>query len=140
MDDFFRALAKIDALEQMPDDWPNNKKGDATMGKQFKEVAESQRPVYSTIMGSAQEGLYAQEVPDAQEVHAAQEALRTQGKRGVKAQRINMAFTPSNLDYMRVMAGLKGVSMTQFVNDIIAREREQNSEAYEAAKKLTESL
>jgi ribosomal protein L20 len=110
------------------------------MAKGFKDAAENQSPVYSTIIGSSHDELYAQEEPSAQEVYKAQEELRTQGRRGVKAQRINMAFTPSNLDYMRVMAGLKGISMTQLVNDIIAREREQNKEAYETAKRLSESL
>ena len=66
------------------------------MAKSFKDKAA--RPsVYAAISGATQEeyeALTAQEAPDAQEVHDRQEALATQGKRGVKAQRINMAFTP----------------------------------------------
>lgn len=51
-----------------------------------------------------------------------------------------MAFTPENLDYMRTMAGLKGTSITRFVNDMIAKDREKNGAAYSAAKNLSETL
>lgn len=103
------------------------------MGKGFKDAASVQRPVYGTIIGAKQEN-----APETQEVQEVQEAQTTQGRKGMKMQRINMAFTPSNIDYIRVMAAIRGQTMTQFVNAIISREREQNSEAYQAAKKLTE--
>ena len=65
------------------------------MAKSFKDKAA--RPsVYAAISGATQEeyeALTAQEAPDAQEVHDRQEALATQGKRGVRARRNNMAFT-----------------------------------------------
>ena len=54
--------------------------------------------------------------------------------------RINMAFSPSNIDFVRVMAALKGQTMTQYVNALLDREREANGEAYEAAKKLSTDL
>ena len=112
------------------------------MAKSFKDKAA--RPsVYAAISGATQaeyEALTAQEAPDAQEVHDRQEALATQGKRGAKAQRINMAFTPSNIDFIRIMAKLKGQTMTQYVNSIIDREREEAGEAYQKAKDLIDSL
>nr|DAF06745.1 MAG TPA: repressor [Caudoviricetes sp.] len=104
------------------------------MAKRFKEAADAAQPVYSTIIGSAQAE------QDAQVVQDAQEALKTQGKKGMKMPRINMAFSPSNIDFVRVMAALKGQTMTQYVNALLDREREANGEAYEAAKKLSTDL
>lgn len=118
------------------------------MGKQFKKAATDAQPVYSTIIGAAQgdteaqepqEDLYAQEVATPQEIKEAQEAQRTQGRRGFKAMRINMAFTPTNSDYIRVMAAIRGMTMTAFVNDVMAREVERNGETYRAAKALIDN-
>lgn len=77
-----------------------------------------------------------QEVDEAQLVLDALEAGKTQGKKGMKQQRINMAFTPSNLDFIRVMAGIQGMTMTQYVNSVIEAERERNGEKYHKAKAL----
>lgn len=118
------------------------------MGKQFKKAATDAQPVYSTIIGAAQgdaeaqepqEDLYAQDTPTPQEIREAQEAQRTQGRRGFKAMRINMAFSPSNSDYIRVMAAIRGMTMTAFVNDVMAREVERNGETYRAAKALIDN-
>ena len=100
------------------------------MAKRFKEVVARSKPVYGTLMGSAQP---AEQTPK-QEVHS------TQGRKGAKQQRINMAFSPEDLDYMRVMAGLKGVSITKLVNDLIAQDREKNSSVYRAAKDLSKQI
>lgn len=88
--------------------------------------------------GSILDQLMPQEVDDAQEVLEAQEAGQTQGKKGMKQKRINMAFTPSNLDFIRVMAGISGKTMTQYVNSVIEAERERNGEKYRKAKDLME--
>jgi len=106
------------------------------MGKQFKDAAAAARPVYNTIIASAQQH---QEVQEEQQALNAQEAQATQGRKGAKMPRINMAFTPSNLDYLRVMAGIKGISITRYVNALVEKEREENGSTYEAVKKLTNS-
>lgn len=93
--------------------------------KGFAEVAQAQ-PVYSMI--------------EQQELDEAREAMQTQGREGMKAMRINMAFTPSNIDFVRTMAAIRGVTMTQFVNDIIARERESMGEKYAAAMDALKNL
>ncbi len=149
-------------------------------GKEFKNVASAQQPVYNQIIGAAQEtqetqvarvvikeeekqepqvaravikkeesqepqrvAILSTDETDKQEEQKKQEALealKTQGKKGMKAGRINMAFTPSNMDFIRVMAAIQGMSMTQYVNAIIAQERERNGTAYEAAKQITKNL
>ena len=64
------------------------------MAKGFKETAAAAQPVYSTIIGAAQQEQQTQETPKEQETQAVQEAQATQGRKGMKMQRINMAFTP----------------------------------------------
>lgn len=107
------------------------------MAKSFKEKA-SRPSVYAAISGTGTEGAEVKEVTEVQEVQGdfteRQENLRTQGKKGAKAQRFNMAFTPSNLDFIRIMSKINGQTMTQFVNEIIDREREAQSETYQQVK------
>lgn len=69
------------------------------------------------------------------------DSLRTQGnKDGVKAQRINMAFTPANINFIRIMSAIYGMTMTQYVNSLIDDERLHESGTYERVKELLKSL
>ena len=56
-----------------------------------------------------------------QEMRAAQ--LRTQGKKGCKAPRINMAFTPDNHRFLKREARKSGMTITQYCNQIITKYR-----------------
>ena len=104
------------------------------MAKSFKN--EAARPsVYLNTIG-AQAEQETQAVQEVQELHERQEALATQGKKGAKAQRINMAFTPSNMEFIKIMARVKGQTMTQFVNAILDKAREENKDTIEAIKNL----
>ena len=51
-----------------------------------------------------------------------------------------MGFTPANLDYIRVMSKAKGLSQTQFVNQLIEKHREEAGEAYTKIKELLGDL
>lgn len=75
-----------------------------------------------------------------QDVLKAQEVQQTQGKKGCKMQRINMAFTPNNIDFIRVIAKLKGQTMTQYVNDILDKEREENKALYDQIQELSKKI
>lgn len=101
------------------------------MAKGFRAAAARSAPVYGTIMGSTQTE---ETTAPAKEIHS------TQGRKGEKQQRINMAFSPENLDYIRAMAGLKGISATRFVNDLIAQDREKNGTAYDKIRSLSEQV
>ncbi len=70
----------------------------------------------------------------AQEAEERMEALQTQGRKGVKAIRINMAFTPSNHEFIKVMAMASGKTMTEFTNLVIAAYRREHPEIMEQAK------
>ncbi len=104
------------------------------MSKDFRDVAAKANPVYGTIFGSIGQA------QGEQDTQGAQDTQSTQGRKGQKQQRINMAFTPENLDYLRVMSGLRGVSITKFVNELIAQDREKNQEAYGEAINLKDRL
>lgn len=47
----------------------------------------------------------------------------TQGKKGHKAPRINMAFSPENHAWIKTRSKQLGISATELVNSIIDRER-----------------
>ena len=74
-----------------------------------------------------QEVQVAQEVYDVQEVqdvHYLQQDTRreygtTQGKKGQRAKRINMAFSDVNHEYITKESRRRGISATAFVNKII---------------------
>lgn len=75
-----------------------------------------------------------------QEAAARKSALKTQGRKGCKAIRINMAFTPENHDFIKVMAKISGKTMTEFINLTIETYRKEHGEQYEAAKAIIEKL
>ena len=97
------------------------------MPKGFKNAAAHAKPVYGTVIGSTQEVQHPEATP---------EVTQTQGRKGAKLPRINMAFTPQNLEYLRVMAGLRGQSVTRYVNALVEQDMELNRAAYDAAKRL----
>ena len=60
--------------------------------------------------------------------------LRTQGRKGCKAIRINMASTPENHEFIKVMSKATGRTMTEFANDVIAAYRKEHPEFMEQAQ------
>lgn len=53
-----------------------------------------------------------------------------------KHPRINMIFYTDNHEYLEYITRLKGVSITQYVNDLIAKDAEENKETIEKFKEL----
>ena len=62
---------------------------------------------------------------------------KTQGRKGCKAARINMAFWADNYEYIQVMSKAKGLSLTDFVNTLI-QERMQTDTKYERIRAILE--
>ena len=56
--------------------------------------------------------------------------------RTAKDPRINLALQPDLYDFIVTMAGLRGESVTEYLNQLIAANREKNLDAYQAAKAL----
>lgn len=75
-----------------------------------------------------------------QEAQERAATLKTQGRKGCKAIRINMAFTPENHEYIKVMAKVTGKTMTEFANLAIERYRTEHPELYAQAKAIIDQL
>lgn len=98
------------------------------MAKDFKKATQTMTSAIDALMPEVEQ--------KTQQTQDALEALQTQGRKGMKLPRINLAFTPSNLDYIRVMAGIRGESMTKFVNRVLEADMEANGDKYRAAKAI----
>ncbi len=61
---------------------------------------------------------------------------RTQGRKGCKSSRINMAFWTENYHFVKTMARISGQTMTEYVNRILDEYRKEHSETYENAQRL----
>jgi hypothetical protein len=53
-----------------------------------------------------------------------------------KRQRINMAFEDENLGYLRVISRIEGVSITEYVNMLIAKDMKLRESTVNKAKKV----
>ena len=78
--------------------------------------------------------------PTAEEIQLAREQGRTRGRKGVKALRINMAFTPEVHDYIRTMAQVRGQTVTQFTEAVFRKSMEDNAGIYEQVKAFQKIL
>ena len=89
--------------------------------------------VYGAIeQATSRKGQQGTASPQEQAERAAQ--LKTQGRKGCKAERINMAFTPENYEFIRVLSKASGKTLTQFTNDVIAAYRNEHPEFLEKAR------
>lgn len=68
------------------------------------------------------------------------ETLKTAGRKGCGLKRINMAFVPSNYEYITCMARVTGVSMTEFTNLAIKEHMEAHKETYKQAIEFRKAL
>ena len=95
--------------------------------------------VYNTIeQATSRKGQQGTASPQEAQERAAQ--LKTQGRKGCKATRINMAFTPDNHEYIKVMAKISGKTMTEFTNIIIERYRTEHPELYNQVQEIIKQL
>lgn len=81
-----------------------------------------------------------QDARDTQEVQYVQETHPTQGKKGKKLPRINMAFSPENLEYLQLISRLEGISITQYVNNLVAKDRADKSDIVDKAKEILKGV
>ena len=95
--------------------------------------------LYDTIeQATSKRGQQGTASPQEAEERAAE--LRTQGRKGCKAIRINMAFTPANHDFIKTMARVSGKTMTEYANLVIEKYRQEHPEKYEQAKAFIEGM
>lgn len=96
--------------------------------------------VYTAIEETLAEPQQQAAEPAADELREIREAGKTQGRKGCKAIRFNMAFTPTVYEYIKTMARVRGESVTDFTNYVFVQSMEENAELYEKAKQFTESF
>lgn len=95
------------------------------------ETTKSNEVMRKLEQGASNKGQQGTATPQEAAERAA--ALRTQGRKGCKAIRINMAFTPDNHEFIKTMAKATGRSMTEFANDVITAYRKEHPEFMEKA-------
>lgn len=95
--------------------------------RNFDEI--NTNAAYSTI-AKATRGTGKQTPANEQETLERVELMQTRGRKGVHAPRINMAFTATNHDFIKTMASVLGVTMTQFTNYVIETYRNEHGESY----------
>ena len=76
--------------------------------------------------------------PQEQQERAAE--LKTQGRKGCKAVRINMAFTPENHEFIKVLSKATGHTMTEFTNIVIAAYRTEHPELMRQASSFLDTV
>ena len=80
------------------------------------------------------------DLPTVEVQEQAREQGKTQGRKGCKAHRFNMAFSPAAYDFITTMARVRGETITSFVNHLIEKCAEDNAEVYQQALKFRDSL
>ena len=68
------------------------------------------------------------------------QAMAETRKRGQPIFRVSVGFTADVYDYVNTMAGIQGKSLTAYLVDMLAKDREKNESTYQAAKALREQI
>ena len=61
---------------------------------------------------------------------------KTMGRKGCKAVRVNMAFTPEIHDYITTMSRVRGETITEFTNYVFSLHKGENEELFKEAKEF----
>lgn len=89
--------------------------------------------VYGTLeQATSRKGQQGTASPQEQAERA--EALQTQGRKGCKAIRINMAFKPQVHQFIKVMSKATGKTMTEFTNVVIEAYMTEHPELMQQAQ------
>ena len=106
--------------------------------KDFAEIKTGRQVFTELERAAARPGQQGTASP--QEAAERAEALRTQGRKGCKATRINCAFSPSNHEYIKIMARATGHTMTETVNAIIEKYRDEHPEHLAKAREFLDDI
>lgn len=106
----------------------------AAKKKDFTSMNTGMRVQATLEQATGKKGQQTTATPE--EAAARAENLKTQGRKGCKASRINMAFTSSNYQFIKVMAMATGKTMTEFTNMVIDSYKKEHPEIVEQAQAL----
>lgn len=117
------------------------------MGKKDFSALDTRNVFAETIENAAaepiQEPIQRQSrdtMPTAEIVEQARQQGRTQGRKGCKAHRFNMAFSEKSYLFITTMARVRGETVTSFVNHILEQAADDNAELFQQALKFRDSL
>lgn len=94
----------------------------------------------ATATDQAQDGPKRRRQYTAEERQKFMEEMRTSGRKGLKMDRINMAFRPEIFEYIEVMSRVTGMSKTGFVNFALTQHMEEHGDLYDKARDFRRSL
>lgn len=81
-----------------------------------------------------------QDTATKEEIALRKSAMMTRGRKGCKADRINMAFSTENYRFLKIVARASGVTMTELGNRIITEYRKAHNDLYQQAVELFNQL
>lgn len=113
-----------------------------------KNLPLNTKPIYDAVEAAVTEEpaagkrkpYKARKVYTEEEAREAANEMRTSGRKGVKLQRINLACTPENYEFIQIMSKVRGQKLSEFINDIITTAREKNADIYRQAIAFREAL
>lgn len=76
----------------------------------------------------------------AEEINQARTENKTQGRKGLKAIRICMAFKPDVHDFLALMSRRAGMSITAYTDHLLRKAMAERAEAYEKAKEQRDEV
>ena len=109
------------------------------MAKDFSKVNTGRSRVQAEIEQAAevrQPGQQGTAGPEEQRQRA--EEMKTSGRKGCHLPRINLAFTPTNHEFVRIVSRIRGESLTAFVNWVLEQYRLEHPDLYKGALELIE--
>lgn len=109
---------------------------DPQKGQETQQAQMTQEAQHTRKAGEVPKAQLEADIEEMAAMTAAAEARKTAGRKGYKMQRLNISLTPSEYDYVQIMAGITGKSLTRFIGDLISREAERNADTYRKAKEL----
>ena len=68
-----------------------------------------------------------------QEAQEIMQSMKTNGRKGLKLPRINLAFAPDVYEYCRTMARAAGMNYTEFINTVLRQHMDEHAGAYKKA-------
>ena len=69
-----------------------------------------------------------------------QKKQTAQSEKKPKLPRINMEFSNGNHDYLKIISRIEGVSITEYVNKLIAEDKTRRADEIEKAKTILKNI
>ena len=66
--------------------------------------------------------------------------MKTAGRKGLKLQRLNIAFAPEKYEYLRLMSAMTGMSYSEFINEVLETHKRQHEATYIEALQLKNKI